>query len=183
MNVILSTRQILIILLILSWIIFVGISIDAGGLIVNAIFAIAKPSVVPHLWKSVDLTALFNYDRGWFAVIVLVMAIVAMIKAWLFYRIIKMLSDKNLSLAQPFRQEVRRFIFYISCLALMIGVISTIGTRYIDRLVKEGVEMPDTQLLHLGGADVWLFMAVILFVIGQIFKRGIEIQTENELTV
>ena len=43
--------------------------------------------------------------------------------------------------------------------------------------------MPDTQLLHLGGADVWLFMAVILFIIAQIFKRGIEIQTENELTV
>jgi len=43
--------------------------------------------------------------------------------------------------------------------------------------------MPDTQHLHLGGADVWLFMGVILFVIAQIFKRGIEIQRENELTV
>jgi hypothetical protein len=30
---------------------------------------------------------------------------------------------------------------------------------------------------------VWLFMSVTLFVIAQIFKRGIEIQTENELTV
>jgi len=45
------------------------------------------------------------------------------------------------------------------------------------------VKMPDTQHLRLGGADVWLFMSVTLFVIAQIFKRGIEIQTENELTV
>jgi hypothetical protein len=37
--------------------------------------------------------------------------------------------------------------------------------------------------LHLGGADVWLFMGVILYIIAQIFKRGIEIQAENELTV
>jgi len=43
--------------------------------------------------------------------------------------------------------------------------------------------MPDVQYLRLGGADVWLFMGVTLFVIAQIFKRGIEIQTENELTV
>jgi hypothetical protein len=43
--------------------------------------------------------------------------------------------------------------------------------------------MPDTQFLRLGGADVWLFMAVVLFIIAQIFKRGIEIQSENELTI
>lgn len=43
--------------------------------------------------------------------------------------------------------------------------------------------MPDVQYLGLGGADVWLFMGVSLFVIAQIFKRGIEIQSENELTV
>jgi hypothetical protein len=35
----------------------------------------------------------------------------------------------------------------------------------------------------MAGADVWLFMGVTLFVIAQIFRRGIEIQTENELTV
>jgi hypothetical protein len=43
--------------------------------------------------------------------------------------------------------------------------------------------MPDTQRLRLGGSDVWIFMSVILFVIAQIFRRGIEIQSENELTV
>ena len=43
--------------------------------------------------------------------------------------------------------------------------------------------MPGIQYLGLGGADVWLFMCVTLYVIAQIFKRGIEIQSENELTV
>ena len=35
----------------------------------------------------------------------------------------------------------------------------------------------------LEGADIWLFMGVTLLVIAQIFKRGIEIQDEHELTV
>ncbi len=50
-------------------------------------------------------------------------------------------------------------------------------------LTKQGFEIADLQSLHIGGADVWLFMAVILFVIGQIVKRGIEIQNENDLTI
>jgi hypothetical protein len=37
--------------------------------------------------------------------------------------------------------------------------------------------------LNLSGADVWLFMGVTLYVIAQIFKKGIELQTESELTV
>lgn len=48
------------ILLILSWIIFVGICIEAAGFLVNAIFALANPSVVSRLWHQVDLTDLFN---------------------------------------------------------------------------------------------------------------------------
>ena len=43
--------------------------------------------------------------------------------------------------------------------------------------------MPDIQYLKFGGADVWLFMGIILLVIAQIFKRGVEIQSENELTI
>lgn len=86
-------------------------------------------------------------------------------------------------MSQPFSREVGRFIFKLSYLTLLIGMFSLWGVRYAEWLVKQGVKMPDIQYLRLGGADVWLFMSVTLFVIAQIFKRGIEIQTENELTV
>lgn len=39
------------------------------------------------------------------------------------------------------------------------------------------------QSLSMTGGEVWLFMYVILFVIAYIVKRGVEIQTENDLTV
>ena len=47
----------------------------------------------------------------------------------------------------------------------------------------QGMPMADLDALNLAGADVWLFMAVILFVIAQIVKRGIELQAENDLTI
>ena len=43
--------------------------------------------------------------------------------------------------------------------------------------------MPDIADLNLDGADIWLFMGVVLLVIAQIFKKGVEMQTENELTI
>lgn len=64
-----------------------------------------------------------------------------------------------------------------------IGLFAYAGANYADWLMRQGVTMPDIESLKLGGADVWLFMGIILLVIAQIFKKGIEIQTENELTV
>ena len=86
-------------------------------------------------------------------------------------------------MAQPFSRELGRLTFQISYLSLLIGLFCLWGAKYAEWFVKQGVKMPDIQHLRLDGADVWLFMGVILFVIAQIFKRGIEIQTENELTV
>ena len=183
MEIKISAKQILTIVYILSWIIFIGVCIEAGGFIVNAIFALVDPGVVTHLWQQVDLSDLFKYDHGYFFVVTLIMSIVAVMKAWLFYLIIKILHDKKLNMAQPFSKEVRRFIFLLSYIALVIGLFSGYGIKYSEGLIKQGVKMPDTHYLHFGGSDVWLFMAVILFVIAQIYKRGIEIQTENELTV
>lgn len=45
------------------------------------------------------------------------------------------------------------------------------------------METANMRSLHLDGADVWLFMAVILFIIGQVVKRGVEMQNENDLTI
>lgn len=178
-----STKLTLQILHVLSWIIFVGLCIEAGGFIVNAFFALAKPASLKYLWHEADLSALYSYDTGHFFAEILTMSIVTVMKAWLFYLIIKILHDRKLNMAQPFSKEVGRFIFTISYMALLIGAFSWWGAKYAEWLTKQGVKMPDVQYLRLGGADVWLFMGITLLVIAQIFRRGIEIQTENELTV
>jgi|SRR5450755_5509 hypothetical protein len=179
-----STKQILKVLLILSWIIFIGVCIEAGGCIFSAGYTLLiNPINAAHFWVGNDLSGLYKYDPGYFIGETLLISIAAVLKACMFYGIVKILHDKKLDMAQPFSEELRRFILKISWLAFGIGLFTQWGVRYTEWLVKKGLSMPDTQHLHLGGADVWLFMGVILFVIAQIFKRGIEIQRENELTV
>lgn len=183
MEIKISTKQILNILYLLSWIIFIGVCIEAGGFIFNAIFTLLDPINAKYFWKQVDLSVLYEYDHGYFLVELLLMSIVAVMRACIFYLIIKILHDKKLNMTQPFNKDLGHFIFNVSYLALGIGLFSWWGAKYTEWFVKQGVEMPDIQYLRLGGADVWLFMGVILYIIAQIFKRGIEIQTENELTV
>ncbi|MFT3823335.1 MAG: DUF2975 domain-containing protein [Chitinophagaceae bacterium] len=184
MEIRITTSQILKILLIISWVIFVGICIQACGFIFNTFYTLViNPIDARYFWPKIDLSSLYDYDRGYFLVETLLMTIVAILKAIIFYLIIKILHDKKLNVAQPFSNEVRRFILKISYLALAIGLFSWWGINYSEWFVKQGVKMPDARYLSIAGADVWLFMGVVLFVIAQLFKRGIEMQEENELTV
>jgi hypothetical protein len=179
-----GTKLILKILYVLSWIIFVGVCIQAGGFIFNAFFTmVLNPVGAKRFWQEVDLSGLYYYNRWYFLMETSLMSTVALLKAYIFYQIIKILHTKNISMSKPFSNEVGRFLFRISYLSLSIGAFCILGTGYAKWFSKRGVQMPDIQDLSMGGADVWLFMGVALYVIAQVFKRGIEIQSEHELTV
>ncbi|ULT45661.1 DUF2975 domain-containing protein [Niabella defluvii] len=105
------------------------------------------------------------------------------LKAILFYLIISILHNKQLTLEQPFTFIAQRFIIRIASLSLSIGLFSILGVKGAAWLSGQGVKMPDLQALHLSGADVWIFMSMALFVVAYIFKKGIELQTEQDLTV
>jgi len=180
MEIKISSGQILKILYVISWIIFIGLCIEAGSFIFKIIFSLL---INPNSLNYFDLSGLYEYDHGHFYVVLLLMSIAAVMRACIFYLIVKILRNKKLNMLQPFSNEVGRIIFKISYLALGTGFFSHWGVNYCNWLVNQGVKMPDIQHLRFDGADVWLFMGVTLFVIGHIFKRGIEIQSENELTI
>jgi len=184
MEIKITTKQLLNVLHVLSWIIFIGLCIEAGGILFNAFFTLViNPIAAKNFWGEIDLSSLLNFDKGYFIIQTLLMSIVAILKAILFYLIVKILYDKKLNPTQPFNIEMKRFISNMSYLTIGISIFSYWGAKHIKWFVAEGLNMPDAQQLNLGGADVWLFMGITLLVIAQIFKRGIEIQTENELTI
>ncbi|MBC7934342.1 MAG: hypothetical protein H7Y86_03135 [Rhizobacter sp.] len=179
-----SSKQILNVLRVLAWILFLGLSVEAGAIIVSAVLRfIVNPDQVDKLWQEVNLTALFNFDRGHFVAQIILISIVAVMKALMFYLIVKIFYNKKLNLAQPFSIELQHFILIMALLSFGIGLFAGWATKYSRWLSGKGVAMPDIQLQTVGGADVWIFMSVVLYVLSQIFKRGIEIQSENELTV
>lgn len=184
MEIRITTTQVLKIMQVFSWIIFIGLCVEAGGFIFNLLFTLFRnPIAAKSFWMGMDLSALYQYDTGYFTTTVVLMVIVALLKALLFYLIVKTFHDKKIDLLHPFTPSMGRFIANLSYLCVGISIISKWGTGTVRWLTKQEVQMPDIQDLRLGGSDVWLLMGVTLFVIAQIFKRGIEIQSENDLTV
>lgn len=183
MEIRITTNQILKVLEVLSWIIFIGLCIEAGALIFNTVYALYKPIVAQYFWNGADLSQLYKYDKGQFVAQMSLVVTVAVMKIVIFYLLVKMFYDKKFSLDNPFNTAVTRVVLNIAYLCLGAGLFSMWSTRQMKWFNKKGIAMPDEHLLNIDGADVWLFMAVVLIVIAQVFKKGIEIQNENDLTV
>lgn len=184
MEIKITTAQILKVIYVLSWIVFIGLLVDAGGLFFNTLYTtLYNETGAKFFWNRLDFSSLIQYDNGYFLVIIFLMIVVALLKCLLFYRIIKIVHDQKLNLSQPFNREMGRFIGMMAWIAVGLAFFTRMGMKQGEWLMAQQVIMPSTEQMNFGGADVWLFMGVVLFVMAQIFKRGIEIQEENELTV
>lgn len=179
-----KTDYILYALQVIAWIVFVGVCIEAGGFLTNTVYTLFyNPEGARSFWEKLDLSGILAHNQRDYVNITVLMSIVAVLRAILFYQVIKFFYDKKLNLAQPFNEATRVFVSKLAYTSLGIGLFSNWGSNYARKLAQQGVVLPDTEQLRLAGADVWFFMGITLLVIAFIFKKGIEIQTENELTV
>ena len=165
---------------VIAWVIFVGLSIEAGGLIVNFIFTVFKPEFVDRLYQKLDLTTLYLQSTAVFYSMCSFVIVIAVLKAVLFYLLIELLL--KLDLLKPFSQFVRRKILQISYYTFSIGILSYIAGETARNLSHHGYEVDKLEQFWVD-SNAFILMAAVIYVIAQIFKRGIEIQSENELTV
>jgi hypothetical protein len=169
-----------IVLSIVAWIIFVGLGIEAGGLIVNFIFSLYKPEFVQSLYQKLDLSQMYNLNKWVFFSMYSFILFISIMKAYLFYVVIMLISKLNLS--KPFDSYVAGQIKKISYFTLSIGLISYIARETANNLQHYGFEI-DALNQFWADSQAWILMAAVIYVIATIFSRGVELQNENDLTV
>ncbi len=176
-----TTKLVLAILHVIAWIIFLGLCVKTGAILYSFFVSLAmSPEGAKNLYMELNLSSLYHFDRVYYIVLVSTIIVLSALKALLFYFVVKIFLKINF--VKPFSADVSRFIAMIGYLALGIGVLTEIANKNCDWLVKQGVTFPDLQSV-LGGGGEFLLLGAVIFMISQVFKRGIEIQTENELTV
>jgi hypothetical protein len=165
---------------VIAWIIFVGLSTEAGALIVNFVVSLYNPSFVKNLYTKLDLTQLYQQNKWVFFGLYSLIIAVATMKAHLFYLVIQLVQ--KLDLANPFTASVARKISDISYYTFSIGIISYIARENAKRMEHYNF---DTSILNEYWTDSQSFvlMSAVIYIIAAIFKRGIAIQEENDLTV
>ncbi len=167
-------------LYIVAWLIFVGLCIEAGSLIVNFFFSLYKPEFVQNLYQNLDLTELYNNNRFAFFGVYGFILIISILKASLFYIVVRLMHKMDLS--KPFNSFVARHISLISYYTLSIGLLSYIAKEVTKRIAHYGFAT-DNLNQFWEDSQAFILMGAVIYIIATIFKKGVDIQNENDLTV
>lgn len=163
-----------------AWVIFVGLSIESGGLIVNFFFSLYKPEFVQNLYQKLDLTEMYRDSRFVFFGIYSFILTVSILKAYLFYVVIRLMHKMDLS--KPFSTFVAGQISQISYYTLSIGLLSYIARQFAKNITHHGF-VTDNLNQFWADSQAFILMGAVIYIIATIFRKGVDIQNENDLTV
>jgi hypothetical protein len=167
-------------LYIVAWLIFVGLSIEAGGLLVNFFFSLYNPDIIPKLYQKLDLTAMYKDSPLAFFGIYSFILIISILKSILFYAVINLMHRMDLS--KPFSSFVARQISLMSYFTLSIGLLSHIARQLTKNLIHHGF-VTDNLNQFWADSQAFILMGAVIYTIATIFQKGVAIQNENDLTV
>ena len=173
------TEKILVVLKILAFMGFIKYSIDCGAQLTHFAASFINTEWAKHTYEvNLDIFNIREHSVWYYSYAMSLVIAVSALKAFIWYLVFDLLV--KLKLTTPFSIEVEKKLERIAYLLLGIWVVgSFIGKPYMHYLTKD----TGIQLTVINTGDEYFFMAGIIYIISQIFKRGIEIQEENQLTV
>jgi uncharacterized membrane protein len=83
---------------------------------------------------------------------------------------------------KPFNSFVSRQISLISYFTLSIGLLSYIARHLVNNLRHHGF-VTDNLNQFWADSQAFILMGAVIYIIATIFKKGVDIQNENDLTV
>ncbi len=164
----------------IAWLIFVGLSIEAGGLLVNFFFSLFKPEFIQNLYQKLDLSVMYRDSKLVFFGVYSFILSIAILKAILFYIVIRLMHKMDLK--KPFNTYVANQIMLVSYFTLSIGLLSYIARQLAKNLTHHGF-VTDNLNQFWAGSQAFILMGAVIYIIATIFKKGVDIQNENDLTV
>ncbi|NBT16811.1 MAG: DUF2975 domain-containing protein [Chitinophagia bacterium] len=168
------------ILTLIAWGIFIALCIEAGALLFNFIYSLFNPIAVKNLYQNLDLSDMYNRSKPVYFFIYSLVLVVAAVKSFLFYGVIKLVS--KLDLDRPFSNVVSKQITRISYITLSIGILSFWARQSAKNLAHRGYSISQLDKFWVD-SQAYMLMAAVIYVIAVIFKRGIELQIENDSTI
>jgi Protein of unknown function (DUF2975) len=174
-----KTEKVLMILKILALLGGIGYSIECGSELLSLVASFINPEWAKHTYSAdQNIFGIREYSISFYVYAMCLTIVVSALKAFIWYVVFDLLS--RLKLQTPFSIEVEKKLERIAYLLLGVWVMSSIFWKtYIYYLSKAtGIHLPTNNT-----GDEYFFIAGIVYIISQVFKRGIEIQEENQLTI
>ena len=171
-----KTEQILPLLRVGAWIVYVGAIVQSVMIPVSFVLSRLKGEndfQSHHFWSALGIVSLL-----W---------AISILHVQVWEKVKDILTEINLK--NPFTMLTAHRLISTGHLLLSIWIVSFIGKNYMHfpqqslTGTNEFIESFDFAMNGFDADVVYLLNAGIIYIIGQIFKRGVELQQENELMI
>ena len=171
------SRNVLSVMNVLFWIAFIGLCIKTGALIFSFILSLfVYPSAASNLYLGLNLSTLIAYQKLMFVAVVSLLIVITAQKASIAYYALQCFRRFNPD--RPFDNGLADLFTKISHIALITGGLAIIAHYYSKWIAKKGISIP----IDWGGNEI-LFFAGVIYLLALTFKKGAELQQEQDLTV
>ena len=172
------TEIILVVLKYLALLAAIGFSIECGTQIFYLVASYLTPdwakngNQMERVWYRIH-----EYSTWYYLCAMSITISISALKAWIWYLIFDLLL--KLQLKSPFSMVVTKKLEKIAYRLLEVWFLISIVGKYLSQYLMKatGIQLPTSS------GDEYFFIAGIVYIISQIFKRGVEMQEENQLTV
>lgn len=171
-----KTDTLLQVLHVLAWVAFIGLMIEAGIYLFIYVYSLWNPEAARNVYSGLDLSLLLGYDRWHYTTTLSFLFALSALKAYIACLVIRVLS--KMKIGSPFTREIAERLGWMGQVMLGTWITAVLYNAHTRWLMKrlDGLELEPVS-------TDFLFLVGVVFVIAQVFKRGVELQTENELTV
>ncbi|MEE9406831.1 MAG: DUF2975 domain-containing protein [Polaribacter sp.] len=170
-----KTKQMLKIMHILSWIVFIGLCIKTGAILISYFVSIGNPEAASNLYAGLDLSEYYKHSFRQYTFIVSYKIGLFATEAYIAFLVTKLLSGLNLE--KPFNSNVQKLMQQISYSIFYLWIIAMVHNTQVQFIGKR-----HHYAMDLFSSD-FIFLAGVIFIFAQIVKRGIQMQSENDLTI
>ncbi|WP_209331104.1 DUF2975 domain-containing protein [Lunatimonas salinarum] len=175
-----ENQPLLMLLTVVIWGIFIGLCIKAGALLFTTVYSLYDPLVAQNLYKGLDMSVLREWHTGYYLAAMSLLLGILVAKAYIFLLVIRIFL--KIDLVHPFSREVSVLISRIGEVTVQVGLLIIVTSGYLKWLSSQTMHSPAVGGF-LGGAFEYLIMGAVIYAIALVFKRGVEIQADNDLTV
>lgn len=170
-----KTEVLLQVMNVLAWVVFIGLIIKAGSVIISYGVSIGNAEASKNLYMGMDRNAYLKFSFAQYTIVVGYQVALFIMEAYIAFLMTRLLSKLNI--ARPFSADVVKLLQQISYWIFWVWLVVMIYNIHVFILEKSQA----IAASYISGD--FIFLAGIVYVLAQLFKRGIEIQSENELTV
>lgn len=160
---------------IIAWALCIILLLDAAMTTITYFISIGKANAAKTLPLGIDFYAYRQYSFAHYTFLVGYKVIIYCTRAYIAFLITGILGKLNI--AKPFNEDVVKLTQKISYAIVCVWFVSMVHN------IHEGILERCCGLVANYISIDSIFLAFIVGILVQMFKRGVEFQSENELTV